>query len=712
MLRENQMDSDQQNEHTFKILQRLGLCLDIPIERSFIEFPESIERLQEMADAGEEISPETVAAATLQHASNQVGFQLVETSLSASEVYQLVTEGFPVVLVGANGESWVFESLRGRKLECCCISDGVEMQYISFGRLKQILAESPTYRMLVTQAELLGGPNQSLAAHGGHHNSPGPLRRFLSILRLDTRDVFTLLVFALVGGGLSLSTPLAVEALVNVVSWGTAIQPLLILSGLLFGALGFGAVLTVLQNIVAEIIQRRQFTRIVGDLAHRFPRASRLELQAEYPRELANRFFDVMTIQKATAVLLLDGIGIILQVTISLVLLAFYHPFLLGFDIVLISAMFGITLLLGRGGVRTSIKESKVKYKVAHWLQDVIASPAAFKLHGGESLAVDRANRLTVDYLQARDKHFRVLLRQITFAAFLLAIALTSLLGLGGWLVIKGQLTLGQLIASELVVTVVMGAFAKAGKSIETFYDAMAAVDKVGHMLDLVPEERESLGKLPEGPLSIRWENLGFDQSRDALPSSVEKCEIKPGECVAIAGGSRSGGTQLLETLAGLHRPQRGIAEVGGLSPQVAAFEGAGRLIGYAGETQIFHGSLIENIELGRTNVSQTQVRSVLSQLGMWDTVLRLPHGMETELQTGGHPLSSCQKAQLTIARAMVAEPGLLLIDRILDDLTPKDREKIWKALARPDRPWTLVIATNHDEIIAACDRKIDLKEA
>ncbi len=176
-----------------------------------------------------------------------------------------------------------------------------------------------------------------------------------------------------------------------------------------------------------------------------------------------------MTIQKAAAVLLMDGLSIVLTTTIGLLLLAFYHPFLMGFAIVLVISMISITWVLGRGGVRTAIDESIVKYRIAHWMQDILAAPSAFKINGGENLAIERSNRLLTEYLEMRSYQFRVLIRQISFAIGLQVIASTALLGLGGYLVITRQLTLGQLVASELVVAVVVGAFAKLGKSLEKY---------------------------------------------------------------------------------------------------------------------------------------------------------------------------------------------------------------------------------------------------
>ncbi len=299
---------------------------------------------------------------------------------------------------------------------------------------------------------------------------------------------------------MGLAAPLAVESLVNTVAWGTYLQPLLILSLILLGFLGFAGFLRALQSVIAEVLQQRIFVRIVGDLGYRFARARREALDGEDAAELTNRYFDIMTIQKATALLLLDGMAIVMQTIIGLVLLAFYHPFLLGFDIVLVFLMTVVTWLLGRGAVRSAISESIVKYRIGHWMQDVLANPTAFHIHGGSAYAADHTNRLTVEYLLARRNHFRVLLRQFAFAICLQALASTVLLGVGGWLVVSGELTLGQLVASELVVTAIVSAFAKIGKSLESFYDLMAAVDKVGHLLDLPVEPAPSFATQVKAP--------------------------------------------------------------------------------------------------------------------------------------------------------------------------------------------------------------------
>jgi len=338
----------------------------------------------------------------------------------------------------------------------------------------------------------------------------------------------------------------------------------------------------------------------------------------------------------------------------------------------------------------------------------VISSPAAFKVNGGENLAIERANQLTTKYLTARKSQFRVVLRQIIFAISLQVIASTVVLGLGGWLVITGELTLGQLVASELVVTVVVGAFAKAGKSLEKFYDLMAGVDKVGHLLDIPVDPRYELSRTPDAPIEVRWDDLVFKDATTTV--QIPAAEIKAGSRVAILGNDLPRQSWLARTLAGLVQPDKGIVEIAGFEAKQAALAGEGRWVGYAGRFEVFHSTLQQNVDLGRTGIGHNRVRDVLQSVGLWNTVIRLPDGVQSVLQTDGYPLSRSHVAQLVIARAMAGNPRLLVIDGLLDDLSGDAREMVWSAISSDDAPWTLVVVTNLPEIADICDRKLYVK--
>ena len=617
-------------------------------------------------------------------------------------VLDVLHDGHVIIIPQSTGDYLLLERQVGRKIEFTSVNGRMTHGTLSKRAVKRVLSDDA--ELVIAKREL---ECDSLSSHGdehdGHHLSP--LRRFFQLLRLESDDIWTVILFAFVSGILALATPLAVESLVNVVSWGTYLQPLLVLSLILLASLGLAGGLKVLQSVIVEIIQRRQLVRIVGDLAHRFPRAQRPYLEAHYPRELANRVFDIMTIQKATATLLLDGVSIALSTTMGMILLSFYHPYLLGFNVVLLITMITIIRFLGRGGISTSIDESIAKYRIAHWLQDVISFPSTFKVNGGEPLAIERANSFAAEYLLARESQFRVVLRQMVFAIGLQVISSTIVLGLGGWLVIVRQLTLGQLVASELVVTVVVGAFAKAGKSLEKFYDLMAGIDKVGHLLDLPVDYRRGRISLTDKPLTVKWKDLHLVNGPNQR--QFRAGELPPGDATAFHTEDTTAAELLFNAFTGLAGPRSGAIEVAGMAPNEAAFAGMGRLVTVAKDVELFHATLAENVELGRSGIGLDQVREALRTVGLEDTIRELPDGIDTQLQTGGAPLAREQQIRLMLARAIVGQPKFLLLGHIIDELPAAQRVEIFAAIRSGVKRCTILVATRDAAIADACDHRL-----
>ena len=392
-----------------------------------------------------------------------------------------------------------------------------------------------------------------------------PFGRLRALLQPEAKDILTVFIYALIVGLLTLATPIAVEALVNTVAFGRFLQPVVVLALLLFMFLAFSGAIRAVQTIIVEIIQRRLFARVAGDLAYRLPRVRIKELDDAYAPELVNRFFDVVTVQKVSAQLLLEGIGLVLSAIVGMTVLAFYHPWLAGFDVVLLAMIALVVFVLGRGAVESSIKESKKKYAMAAWLEDIARCPVAFRTDGGSEFALERADRVIHDYLFARKKHFRILMQQILFALGLQALASTALLGIGGWLVVSGELTLGQLVAAELIVAVIVGSVAKLGKHMESFYDLLAAVDKLGHLFDLGIERTDGVLTAPtSGPACVELTHLCFSPRSSA---SVN-WKFEAGESVAIVGNAGSGKSRLCDVIYGLRLAESGHLAIDGSDPR------------------------------------------------------------------------------------------------------------------------------------------------
>lgn len=546
-----------------------------------------------------------------------------------------------------------------------------------------------------------------------HHDASEPIHpvsRLLSILRPERQDVWTVILFALFVGILSIASPIAVESLVNTVAFGSVLQPVIVLSTILFVFLGFLAAIIGLQTYVVEILQRRLFTRVAADLSFRIPRAKTTALDDLYYPELVNRFFDVMTLQKGTAYLLLDGITIILTTLVGMTVLAFYHPWFLGFDLMLLGLVVLGVYVLGRGALQNSLKESKYKYRLAAWLEEMARCHVAFRHAGAAEFCADRASVLTADYLDARETHFHLLFRQILFLLLLQSVAATITLGFGGWLVIQGQLTLGQLVAAELIVTAILVSLAKLGKHLEGFYDLLAGVDKLGLLLDLPIERQTGVLHLDsQGGSEIQLTDVQCLLNGKAVFRVPLSAEIPSGSITAVVGPPGSGKSVLQDLLFALRDTSDGHIEVDGTDPADVSPDILRRTVALVRAGEIFAGSVSENIYLGRTNISHHELRAALAEAGLLDQALRLPQGLETALKSNGHPLSATQQSQLLLARALVRSPKLLLIDGVLDGLGDGLLRQIFHQL-RQRADCTMVIATNSALVASQCDFRLDLE--
>ena len=532
-----------------------------------------------------------------------------------------------------------------------------------------------------------------------------PFKRLLALVRPDRADILAVALFAIAIGVLQLATPIAVQALVNFVAMGGAIPPVLVVAGMLALGLACAGALSATQAWIVEILQRRIFVRMVADLAARLPRV-RMDAK-HYGPELVNRFFDIVSIQKLGATLLLDGLALVLSVAVGLLLLAFYHPLLLAFDVLLLVVIALLVFLPLRRGIRSAQEESRVKYKTVAWLEEIARNPHAFKAGGTERWVFEVSDQLAAEYVARRREHFRVVFGQTLGALSLQVLASTALLAIGGILVIKGDLTLGQLVAAEIIVSLVVGSVTKTGKHLESFYDLMAATDKVGQLLDLpleshAGEHHPSSREAPGAALSlskVAWQQEGVS----ALFEGVS-LELPAGGKLCITGASGSGKSTLVQLLWGLRRASRGAVRLDGRDLRELAYDSLRRTIGLASHFEIVHASVRDNVRLGRPFVSDDDVRSALDKVGLLEELSDLPLGADTELSTAGHPLSEGQVRRLLIARAIAGKPRLLIVEDMLDQLAGEKRQRLARTLFDPSESWTLIVVSNLPEIAERCD--------
>jgi ABC-type bacteriocin/lantibiotic exporter with double-glycine peptidase domain len=516
-----------------------------------------------------------------------------------------------------------------------------------------------------------------------------------------------LLLFSLFYGVLHLAAPLAVDAVMSNLAFGAQqkpyLQALVILSFALMACLSLQAVVSGFQHYVAEILQRRIFVRTAAEIAHRLPRVKAAVLDNEHAPELVNRFLDVVTAQKNSALLLLDGVNLVVGGVVGMLLLAFYHPLLLGFVAVVMVLIVLVTFAFGKGAVRTSIQESICKYQLVDWFEQIAAAPFLFKGPGGADLAAEKSNEICARYLHARASHFRILMRQVSGLLTIEVLASAALLALGGWLVVGQQLTVGQLVASELVMTSVAASLTKLGKKLEAWYDAMAAMDKLGHVLDL--ELERSDGEKPAGGKN------GMRVQADSLSHAYEEGHpvfadwsftLEPGTRAAVHVPEGGGGSGLLELLFGLRMVSSGYLLADGLDLRSWSLEALRQNVQLARRDEIVAGTVTENLRLGRTDIGIDQIREAVDRAGLRGVFLSRKEGLGVTLKIGGAPLSSAERVRLILARAWVQRPRLLLVDGLLDGLRDSVVQDLVRMLQDPARDWTVVVVTHRDSVAAA----------
>lgn len=543
------------------------------------------------------------------------------------------------------------------------------------------------------------------AAHSGGYR-PRPLKQLLGLIRPDARDIGVVVAFSVVVGVLSLAVPLAAQLLFNYVAFGSLVQPLVVIGVTLFAALAFAAMIRAMIIYVIELLQRRLFVRVVSELGDRLPRARADAFDGLHGPELVNRFFDVLTVQKAGGMLLLDGVAAFLQTVIGLTIVAFYHPTLLAFSITLV--ILGAAVLLGLSGpaVKTAIAESNAKYKVAATLEEIVGGLNTFKqvdLHG---VAFRRADAAATEYVTARRRHFGYFFRQLLGALWLQVVAATALLTIGGYLVILGQLTLGQLVASELIVALALASFTKIAIKLGDIYDMFAAVYKLTTLLEL-PVERSDGAPLVRATggaaLAFRGVSFGFDPMNDVL-REVD-FGVGPGERAAIIGAHGSGKSTLAALMLSTRMPTRGRLELDGVDFREMRLDAIREQVVVVKSLEFIDGSIEDNVILGRSAISHEDCRTALEAVGLIDEIRDLPAGLTQRLTALGSPLSSGQKQRLMIARALAGRPRVLVIDDLLDDMDSDARRRVMRTLTDPALSCTVLVLSHHEWAAPHMDR-------
>lgn len=560
--------------------------------------------------------------------------------------------------------------------------------------------------------------NKDNNAKAGSHHGLRPEIRYIKMLLEDKKDILTLLIFSIFSGVLYLTVPLAVDTVVSNLGFGTQSKPyfqaLFIIGQIVMACLILQAVITAFQYYISDVIQRRIFARTTADIAYRLPRTRIQEFDNQHGPELVNRFMDVVTAQKNTAFFLLDGINSFMATLIGMILLSLYHPFLLVFVLVIVLLIVVIVLVFGKGAVDSAIIESKSKYSMVSWFEEIATYPTLFKGPGGYELASSRANKLATEYVNARWAHFRIVIRQVTGLLVLSVIAAVILLVGGAWLVISQQITLGQLVASEIIMSSIIASLAKFGKKLEAWYDTMAAMDKLGHIFDLKVESEQGEELPPSkinGGFSMKAENISLIFPDGSSSFQDLSFDFIAGSKIAVIGSYGSGVSGLLDMFFGLRSPDSGYITLDGIDVRDWKLSALRQHVLLLKPDLILGTSIIDNLRLGHDDIGVDEVHHALAKVGLLDKYLAHPEGLNRTLRIGGSQIPKNDRSALLIARAIVHKPKLLIIDELFDRLEETMFEKLIQITLSDEYEWTVLYSTRKKHHTQFSTAVIDLSK-
>lgn len=542
-----------------------------------------------------------------------------------------------------------------------------------------------------------------------------PMRRFWRLLQPDGKEIKNVYTYAIFNGLVNLSLPLGIQAIVNLIQGGQVNTSWFILVGLVVFGVAVTGILQIYQLRIVENLQQKIFTRAAFDFTHRVPRIKMEELYKQYAPELMNRFFDVMSIQKGLSKILIDFSAASLQVIFGLLLLSFYHPFFILFSLLLVVLIVVIFRLTAQVGLRTSLVESKKKYQTAHWLEELARTNITFKLSGTPELAMQKTDENVSQYLTARESHFQILIKQYSLMVGFKVIVALGLLAIGGILVMEQLMNIGQFVAAEIIILLIMNSVEKLILSLETIYDVLTGLEKVGQVTDLELESIDGINieeSSFEKGLDLKVDNLTYTYPEEPQPTIKNvSFELKKGQSILISGPNGSGKSTLLYLMAGIYDIKEGQILYDEYSKATISTESLRRVVGEClSHEMLFQGTLKENICMGK-NVNLDRLKEVSAIVGLTKFVNSLERGFESYIDPQGKGLPRSIVQKVIIARALASYPKLLVFEEFLEAIDKEERKQIIDYITDPKNGWSLIAASNDEYFRSKVDQVLTLKD-
>ena len=536
-----------------------------------------------------------------------------------------------------------------------------------------------------------------------------PLTRIAHLVRDEKSEISSIYFYALLSGLIQLSLPLGIQTIIGFVLGGALSTSLVILITLVVMGVLLNGVLQMNQMKIIERIQQKIFVRYSFAFTAHIPRLDLQKIDSFYLPELVNRFFDIPVLQKSLSKMLLDFPLAITQIILGLLLLSFYHPAFIFFGLLLLVLLVLIFRITGNKGFQTSLEKSTYKYQVASWLEEMARVVKQFKFSAHNALHEKKADEKVVNYVEARKRHFTILLLQYKVLIAFKVIITAAMLIVGCVLLLEQQINIGQFVAAEIVIIIVINAVEKLIINLDSVYSILTSVEKINKLLDKPAEKEGSFKAATEQPFSVQFREVSFAYQKEQPILKNVSFTIKAGQKVCITGREGSGKSTVLKLLTGAYPAFSGAVLVNDVP--VGNYN-----LGYLrsqtgivlGQQDVFAGTLWENITLGDEGVDASYITQLIQLTGLSSYIASLKEGFDTELDPTGKRLPKNTVFKILLVRALAHKPKLLLLEEPWQGLDEETTRQVQHLLLHQTGA-TVVVATNDAHFIRQCDQTIAL---
>jgi ABC-type bacteriocin/lantibiotic exporter with double-glycine peptidase domain len=521
-----------------------------------------------------------------------------------------------------------------------------------------------------------------------------PLKRVQALIQEHKKEVTSIYLFSILGGIVNLSLPLGVQTIIGLVMGATMVTSIYVLIFLVVLGVFLMGLFQINQMKIIESIQQKIFAHYAYDFADKIPQLDLKQMDKYHIPEKVNRFFDTLNIQKGFAKLLLDIPVATVQILFGIILLSLYHPLFIILGLILLVLLGLILYYTSQKGIETSIEESNYKYGVAGFFGEIARTIKTFKFSQGSDLNLIRTDENVSGYLGARTKHFHVLLFQYKSLLFFKVALTTLMLTLGSYLLINQQLNVGEFVAAEIVIMLVIGAVEKLITSLDSAYDVITGLEKLASVTDNPLETSGDLELNTRVGLEIEMKNFSFEFEPGKPVLNSSNLHIQSGEKIQVVGPAGSGKSILMRVLTGNYIDFKGTLLINKVPIKNYNLQSLRKHTGILLQNQeIFDGTVWENISLGNKEISPSLILATADELGFADFLNHFPLGFDSEIEPLGKKTPQTIVKKIVLLRALCGDKRLLLLENPWNGLEPEIADRIQTYLK--NQAATVIIATN-----------------